>query len=96
MPLSEVSGAAMRRREFITLISGVAAWPLAARAQQTAIPIVGFLRPTRAEDAGSLIAAFRQGLRKSGYPSDKVAINSPLRRRAIGATAKTGRRACRS
>ena len=76
MPLSEVSGAAMRRREFITLISGVAAWPPAARAQQSAIPIVGFLRPTRAEDAGSLITAFRQGLRESGYPSDKVAIES--------------------
>ena len=74
MTLSEVSGAAMRRREFITLISGVAAWPLAARAQQSAKPIVGFLRPTRAEDAGSLIAAFRQGLRESGYPPDKVAI----------------------
>jgi hypothetical protein len=69
-------GAPMRRREFITLISGAAAWPLAARAQQSAIPIVGFLRPTRVEDAGSLFAAFRQGLRESGYPSDKVAIES--------------------
>jgi putative ABC transport system substrate-binding protein len=65
----------MRRREFITLIGGMAAtWPLTARAQQPAMPVVGFLRPTRAEDAGHLVAAVRQGLRQSGYPSDKVTI----------------------
>ncbi len=67
----------MRRRDFISLIGGVAAtWPLAARAQQSAIPVVGFLRPTRAEDAGHLVAAVRQGLRESGYPNDKVVIES--------------------
>ena len=60
----------MRRREFITLLSGVAAWPLAAQAQQPAIPIVGFLRPTSAQDSGHLLAALRQGLRESGYPTD--------------------------
>ena len=67
----------MRRREFITLFGGTAAaWPLAARAQQPAIPVIGFLRPTRAEDAGHLVAAVRQGLRQSGYPADKATIES--------------------
>ncbi|HEY6861179.1 MAG TPA: ABC transporter substrate-binding protein [Pseudolabrys sp.] len=65
----------MRRREFITLLSGAAAaWPLTARAEQPAVPVIGFLRPTRAEQSGHLVAALRQGLRESGYPSDKIAI----------------------
>ena len=65
----------MRRREFITLFGGAAvAFPLAARAEQAPTPVIGFLRPTRAEDAGHLVAAVRQGLRESGYQSDKVAI----------------------
>jgi ABC-type uncharacterized transport system substrate-binding protein len=67
----------MRRREFISLLGGAAAvWPLDARAQQQATPVIGFLRPTGAADAGHLVAAVRQGLRESGYPSDKVAIES--------------------
>ncbi len=67
----------MRRREFITLLGSTAvAWPLAARAQQPTIPVVGFLRPTRAEESGELVAAVRQGLRESGYPNGKVAIES--------------------
>src|SRR6516162_2688330 len=66
----------MRRRKFITLLSGAAAWPLAAQAQQPAIPIVGFLRTTSAQDSGHLLAALRQGLRESGYPTDKVTIES--------------------
>src|SRR6185369_9908654 len=70
------SGAAMRRREFISLLGGAAAWPLGALAQQQATPVIGFLRPTGAADAGHLVAAVRQGLRESGYPSDKVAIES--------------------
>ena len=65
----------MRRREFITLLGGAAiTWPLAARAQQPPTPVIGFLRPTRAEESGHLVAALRQGLRESGYPSDKVII----------------------
>ena len=66
----------MRRRDFILASSLAAAWPLAARAQQPAIPIVGFLRSTRAEDSGHLLAAFRQGLREAGYSTDKVTIES--------------------
>jgi ABC-type uncharacterized transport system substrate-binding protein len=67
----------MRRRDFIKAVAGSAvAWPFAAQAQQPAMPVVGLLRPTRAEDSGHLVAAVRQGLRESGYPSDKVAVES--------------------
>jgi len=67
----------MRRREFISFLGGAAAvWPFGVGAQQQATPMIGFLRPTGAADAGHLVAAVRQGLRESGYPSDKVAIES--------------------
>jgi len=67
----------VRRRDFIKVVAGsTAVWALAARAQQPAIPIVGFLRSTRAEDSGHLLAAFRQGLREAGYSTDKVTIES--------------------
>ena len=67
----------MRRRDFVKVVAAAAiAWPLGARAQQAAMPVIGFLRPTRAGDAGHLVAAVRQGLREAGYPSDKVAIEA--------------------
>ena len=62
-------GGCMRRREFITLLGGAAAWPLVAHAQQPPTPVIGFLRPTRAEESGHLVAAVRQGLREADYPS---------------------------
>src|SRR5215472_6876349 len=56
----------IRRREFITITGSAAAWPIAARAQQPAIPIIGWLRAGRPATADRL-AAFRQGLNDLGY-----------------------------
>ena len=67
----------MRRREFIAFVGGAAAaWPLAGNAQQSALPVVGFLRPNRAGESGQLVAAVRQGLRESGYTNDKVVVEA--------------------
>ena len=57
----------MRRREFIAYIGGAAAWPLAARAQQPGMPVVGFLNPGLPEPSSFLVVAFREGLEKEGY-----------------------------
>jgi putative ABC transport system substrate-binding protein len=58
----------MRRREFITILGGgAAAWQLAARAQQPAVPVVGYLDPGAPETSASIVAAFRKGLNETGF-----------------------------
>jgi len=57
----------MRRREFTTMLAGAAAWPLAARAQQSTAPLVGFLSGRSPGESASAVGAFRQGLGQIGY-----------------------------
>ena len=62
------------RRDFITLLGGAAAWPLAARAQQPAVPIIGFLSSGSPRAFASVVAAYHQGMGELGYSHSRWGV----------------------
>jgi len=76
----------MRRREFMALLGGAVAWPLAARAQQPALPVVGILNAQLPGSVPHFVDAFRRGLAETGYVEGQNMAN----RSASGAGGRSG------
>jgi hypothetical protein len=76
----------VKRRDFITLLGGAAAWPLAARAQQqkSTAPVMGLLSSRAPSESASLIAAFHQGLNEAGYVEGQNLAIAGIRERELG------------
>ena len=68
----------MRRRQFIAGIGGAAAWPVAAWAQQRALPTIGWLDPQSPESSRDFLPAFRQGLAETGYVEGRNVANATI------------------
>jgi hypothetical protein len=71
----------MRRREFVSLFGGAAAWPMAARAQQPAMPVIGFLNGQWPDTFAHAAAAFREGLKKPGLSMGRTLQSSIVGRK---------------
>ena len=82
----------LRRREFISLFAGAAAWPVAVRAQQPAMPVIGFLNGQTASGFAHLVAAFKRGLSETGYvEGQNVAMEPSLGGWSTGSAAPDSR-----
>jgi putative ABC transport system substrate-binding protein len=75
-------GADVRRREFISLLgTGAVAWPVAARAQQPTMPVIGFLSGVSPQSYVHVVAAFRQGLKEAGYVEGQASSSNTAGRK---------------
>ena len=74
----------IRRREFIAGLGGAAAWPLTARAQQRAMPVIGYLSGRTADSDASMLVSFRRGLADFGYAKAAISqLNTASRMAAM-------------